>query len=147
MPATRLNGQQILDGTIANADIATDATIAVSKLATSPSTLIGAKAAGGNVALSVAEANTLLGTASTVISNVTLSSASWSLVSGLYEYSYSNAAILAASIVTIVPRNASKTYVKAAKILPESTVSAGAVKLYAEVAPTGDIVVDIIVGI
>jgi hypothetical protein len=75
----------------------------------------------------------------TQITSITLSSGSWSLVSGLYEYDYSNAAITANSIVDVIPDNADIAVVKAAEILPKTVSSSGSVKLYATNAPTGNI--------
>lgn len=75
----------------------------------------------------------------TQITSITLSSASWSLVSGLYEYDYSNVAITADTIVEVIPDNADIAVVKAAEILPKTVSSAGSVKLYATKAPTGNI--------
>lgn len=79
----------------------------------------------------------------TQITSITLASGSWSLVSGLYEYDYSNAAITADSIVEVIPDNEYIAVVKAAEILPKTVSSAGSVKLYATNAPTGNIGVTI----
>lgn len=81
----------------------------------------------------------------TIITGITLSSGSWSLVSGLYEYTYSNAAILAASIVDVIPSNPTIDYVISAEILPYVYVSAGSIKLYAKNAPTNDITINLVV--
>ena len=75
------------------------------------------------------------------VTPVTLASGSWSLVSGLYEYSYSNANILDTSIVDVIPQNASISIVKAAEILPATESFFGSVKIYATNAPTGNIIV------
>ena len=75
------------------------------------------------------------------VTPITLSSGSWSLVSGLYEYSYSNANILDTSIVDVIPQNASISIVKAAEILPATESFFGSVKIYATNAPTGNIIV------
>lgn len=75
----------------------------------------------------------------TQITGITLSSASWSLVSGLYEYDYSNEAITADSIVEVIPDNGYIAVVKAAEILPKTVSSAGNVKMYATNAPTKNI--------
>lgn len=75
----------------------------------------------------------------TQITSITLASGSWSLVSGLYEYDYSNAAITADSIVEVIPDNEYIAVVKAAEILPKTVSSAGSVKLYATNAPTNNI--------
>lgn len=75
------------------------------------------------------------------VTPVTLASGSWSLVSGLYEYSYSNANILNTSIVDVIPQNASISIVKTAEILPATQSFFGSVKIYATNAPTGNIIV------
>ena len=75
------------------------------------------------------------------VTPVTLTSGSWSLVSGLYESSYSNANILDTSIVDVIPQNASISIVKTAEILPATQSFFGSVKIYATNAPTGNIIV------
>jgi len=75
------------------------------------------------------------------VTPVTLTSGSWSLVSGLYEYSYSNANILDTSIVDVIPANASISIVKAAEVLPATESFFGSVKIFATNAPTADITV------
>ncbi|HAQ19607.1 MAG TPA: hypothetical protein DCR40_10310 [Prolixibacteraceae bacterium] len=77
------------------------------------------------------------------VGSITLSSGSWSLVSGLYEYDLANANITANSIVDVIPDNADISIVKAADILPKTVSSAGSVKLYSTNAPTGNIGVTI----
>jgi len=77
------------------------------------------------------------------VTPVTLTSSGWSLVSGLYEYSYSNANILDTSIVDVIPTNASISIVKASDILPATESFFGSVKIFATNAPTGNIVVTV----
>jgi hypothetical protein len=79
----------------------------------------------------------------TQVTPVTLTAASWTLVSGLYEYDYSNAAILSTSIVDVIPLNSTIAIVQAAQVLPETLSSTGSVKLYANNLPTADITVSI----
>ena len=81
------------------------------------------------------------------ITGLTLLSASWSLVSGLYEYNLSNANITAAMVADVIPENADIATVKAADIYPKTVSSAGSVKLYAKNAPTANIGVTIILTI
>lgn len=78
------------------------------------------------------------------ITGITLLSASWTLVSGLYEYDLANANITASHVVDVIPENADIAIVKAAEILPKTVSSAGSVKLYATNAPTANIGVTII---
>ena len=75
----------------------------------------------------------------TQVASLVLLSASWSLVSGLYEYNLSNANIKATSIVDVIPDNADIATVKAAQILPKTVSSSGMVKLYATNAPASNI--------
>jgi hypothetical protein len=75
------------------------------------------------------------------VTPITLTTGGWSLVSGLYEYSYSNAAIFDTSIIDVIPTNASISIVKAADILPATESFFGSVKIYATNLPTGNIIV------
>lgn len=77
------------------------------------------------------------------ITGITLISANWSLVSGLYEYNLADSNITVNSIVEVIPSNSSISIIKAAEILPETDSNTGSVKLYATNAPTGDISVTI----
>lgn len=81
----------------------------------------------------------------TQVNLVTIPAASFSLVSGLYEASYSNVSILSTSIINITPRNSTISIVSAALFLPQLTVSLGSVKMYAENLPSGDFDVDIVI--
>ena len=103
----------------------------------------------GSLTVTQGITGSLFGTASyaanaltlTQVPSSSLASGSWSFVSGLYQYTYSNAIITATSIVDVVPDNSSITIVKAADILPRTDSSTGQVLLYSTNAPTGDIVV------
>lgn len=75
------------------------------------------------------------------VTPVTLTTGGWSLVSGLYEYSYSNSNILDTSIVDVIPANASVSIVKVADIMPATQSFLGYVKIYATNAPTANITV------
>lgn len=77
------------------------------------------------------------------VTPVTLTAASWSLVSGLWEYNYSNVNILSTSIVDFIPANVSVPTVKTAEVLPSTLSSAGSVKIYATNAPVANIIVTI----
>jgi len=85
--------------------------------------------------------NTKIGV--TKLTNVTLTVAGWSLVSGFYQWVYSNAAITSDSIVDMIPTNASIAIVKAADIMPTTTSASGTVTVYATNLPTADIIVNI----
>ncbi len=60
MAQTQLPGTQVKDSSLKDVDIASDAGIAVSKLASTTSTLVGTKSTGGTVALTPAEARVIL---------------------------------------------------------------------------------------
>lgn len=75
------------------------------------------------------------------VTPITLTTGGWSLVSGLYEYSYSNTNILDTSIVDVIPQNSSISIVKTAEILPATESFFGSVKIYATNAPTASIIV------
>ena len=75
------------------------------------------------------------------IEGVVIPSVSFTLVSGFYEASVSNALILATSIVDIIPANASYTVVKDAEFLPQTDSFAGSVKVYCVNVPASDITV------
>ena len=75
----------------------------------------------------------------TQITGVVLTGASWSLVSGFYEYNLSNANITVGSVVDIIPDNASISIVNAAAILPRTDSATASVKLYSTNLPTGNI--------
>lgn len=77
------------------------------------------------------------------VTPVTLTVAGWSLVSGFYEYTYSNANILSTSIVDIIPANASVSTVRTADIMPSTSSSSGSVKIYATNLPTANITVTV----
>lgn len=77
------------------------------------------------------------------VTPVTFTSGGWSLVSGLYQYVYSNANILATSIVDVIPSNASVSIVKAADIMPSTLSASGNVTIYATNAPTANIIVTV----
>jgi hypothetical protein len=74
-----------------------------------------------------------------VVATATLSTGSWSLVSGLQEQSISNVDITTSSVVDIIPDNAAAATVSAAQILPRTDSSSGAVKVYATNLPTANI--------
>ena len=72
-----------------------------------------------------------------------LSSGSWVLVSGLYEYDYANINITATSIVDVIPDNTTIDIVVAAEILPKTLATLGTVKFYSKNLPAADIDVTI----
>jgi hypothetical protein len=77
------------------------------------------------------------------VGSLTLTTAGWSLVGGLYEQDLAQASITAASIVQVIPNNADIATVIAAGILPRTDSAAGSVKVYAQNLPTANIGVTI----
>lgn len=75
------------------------------------------------------------------VTPVTVLSSAFTLVSGLYEATITDANILATSIVEVIPANASYTIIKNAEFLPQTDSSIGSVKIYSVNAPASDIVV------
>lgn len=75
------------------------------------------------------------------IENITLLQANWTLVAGLYEYNYANAAILVDSIIEIIPYNSTIETVRQAEVLPMVISTAGTVKLYAKYLPAANILI------
>ena len=75
------------------------------------------------------------------VTPITLTTGGWSLVSGLYEYTYSNANILSTSIVDVIPASSTISIVKAADIMPATSSASGSVKIYATNLPTASIIV------
>jgi len=65
----------------------------------------------------------------------------WSLVSGFYEASISDAAISATSIVDVIPDNGSAATAATAGVLPRTDSSSGAVKIYATTTPAATLTV------
>ena len=90
------------------------------------------------------EMNQITGfTTTTQVTGLTLTSTSWSLVSGYWEYDLSNGNITSSSIVDVIPDNDSVTIIQTANVLPKTVSSSGSVKLYAMNEPTDDISVTI----
>jgi hypothetical protein len=77
------------------------------------------------------------------VGSLTLTTAGWSLVSGLYEQDLAEANITATSIVDVIPDNADIATVIAAGILPRTDSAAGSVKVYSQNLPTANIGVTI----
>jgi hypothetical protein len=77
----------------------------------------------------------------TQVTGKTVATGAWSLVSGVYEASISDAAITSTSIVNIIPNNASAATIRTAQMLPQTDSSSGAVKIYSTNAPGATITV------
>ena len=81
----------------------------------------------------------------TKVDGVTMLAASFSLVSGLYEATYSNVDILATSYVSITPKNSTISIVTNALFLPEITVSIGSIKMFCTYLPAGNFDVNVLI--
>jgi len=77
----------------------------------------------------------------TQVTGKTVATGAWSLVSGFYEASISDAAISATSIVDVIPDNASAATAATAGVLPRTDSSSGAVKIYATTTPAATLTV------
>lgn len=84
-------------------------------------------------------------TSFTKLSNQTLIVGSWSYVSDLYEYTYTNANITTNGYVTFIPNNSSVLEVTSSKMLPQIITSTGSCKLFAQFPPQENIVGEIII--
>jgi hypothetical protein len=77
----------------------------------------------------------------TQITGKTVTTGAWSLVSGVYEASISDSAILSTSIVDVIPDNGSASTVRTAQVLPRTDSSTGSVKIYSTNLPAATITV------
>lgn len=79
------------------------------------------------------------------ITGVVLEKTNWNLISGNYQYVYSNVAIKDTSRVDVVPSNVSYDIVSAALFYPKTTSTEGTVTLTAKNLPSDDIIVDLLI--
>jgi len=77
----------------------------------------------------------------TQVTGKTVLTGAWSLVSGVYEASISDSAILSTSIVNVIPDNASAATIRTAQMLPRTDSSTGSVKIYSTNLPAASITV------
>ena len=77
----------------------------------------------------------------TQVTGKTVATGAWSLVSGFYEASISDAAISATSIVDVIPDNGSAATAATTGVLPRTDSSSGAVKIYATTTPASTLTV------
>ena len=77
----------------------------------------------------------------TQVTGKTVATGAWSLVSGFYEASISDAAISATSIVDVIPDNGSAATAATAGVLPRTDSSSSAVKIYATTTPAATLTV------
>jgi hypothetical protein len=77
----------------------------------------------------------------TQVTGKTVATGAWSLVSGIYEASISDAAITTTSIVDIIPDNGSAPTIRTAQLLPRTDSNSGSVKIYSTNAPAATITV------
>ena len=76
-----------------------------------------------------------------VVPNLTVTTASWTLVSGVYEKIISDASILATSVVYIVPENDDLDIIQNAEVYPKTLSGVGTVTIYAKTIPTASFTV------
>lgn len=77
----------------------------------------------------------------TQVTGKTVATGAWSLVSGVYEASISDSAILSTSIVDVIPDNGSAATIRTAQMLPRTDSSTGSVKIYSTNLPGASITV------
>jgi hypothetical protein len=77
----------------------------------------------------------------TQVTGKTVLTGAWSLVSGVYEASISDSAILSTSIVNVIPDNGSAATIRTAQMLPRTDSSTGSVKIYSTNLPAASITV------
>jgi len=85
------------------------------------------------------------GSSVVLLTNQTLSSASWSLVSGYYTYTFSNQNITATSVVDFTPNTASSNEVTSCEMQPQITAAAGSCTFFSLLPPQANITGDIII--
>ena len=79
------------------------------------------------------------------LTSQTLTQGSWSLVSGYYQYTFSNANIDTTSDVSVTPQNASYLTAYNAQVMPYVAVASGSCTFYAQFPPDADMTVDIVI--
>lgn len=84
-------------------------------------------------------------TTTTILASQTLLAANWVQGATYYEYTFTNAGILASSFVTFVPQNSSYLEVTLSQMTSYISVSAGSCILYSILPPQNDIIGDIII--
>ena len=77
----------------------------------------------------------------TQVTGKTVTTGSWSLVSGFYRATISDAAISATSIVDVIPDNADAATAATAGMLPRTDSNSGSVYIYATTTPAASITV------
>jgi len=99
----------------------------------------GVATISGNIVNNTDPTNPVVTGLTLTTATATLTTGGWSLVSGLYEQSISNANITSSSIVDIIPNNADASIVSNAGILPRTDSASGSVKVYSTNLPTANI--------
>jgi len=78
-----------------------------------------------------------------LLTDQTLSSASWTLVGDYYTYTFSNASITATSIIDFTPNTASSNEVTSCEMQPQITAAAGSCTFFSLLPPQANITGDI----
>mgnify|MGYP003599480006 FL=1 len=76
-----------------------------------------------------------------VVTNITVTTSGWTLVSGVYEKVISDINILATSVVYIVPENSALDIIQNAEVYPKTLSGVGTVTIYAKTIPTASFTV------
>jgi hypothetical protein len=116
---------------------------APTNLATSPTfTLPGADGTSGQVMQTNGSGGLSFVTRkATQVTGKTVTTGSWSLVSGFYRATISDAAISSTSIVDVIPDNADAATAATAGMLPRTDSNSGSVYIYATTTPAASITV------
>lgn len=93
----------------------------------------------------IGSGNIVVTASSTILASQTLLAANWVQGATYYEYTFTNAAILASSFVTFVPQNSSYLEVTLSQMTSYISVSVGSCILYSILPPQNDIIGDIII--
>jgi uridylate kinase len=83
------------------------------------------------------------GSSVVLLTNQTLSSASWTLVGDYYTYTFSNQNITATSIVDFTPNTASSNEVTSCEMQPQITAASGSCTFFSLLPPQANITGDI----
>ena len=79
------------------------------------------------------------------LTSQTLSATSWTLVSGYYNYTFSNVNVTTTCDVSVTPQNGSYMTAYNAQILPYIGVANGTATFYSQFPPASDMIVDIVI--
>lgn len=93
----------------------------------------------GNIKCDTLKYNYITGLKTIQLDSILLIQANWTLVSGIYEYTLSNANITTTKIVDAIPFNSAIDIVRLAEFYPKTLTASGSVKFYSKYQPIIDI--------